>query len=103
MQFPVGQCDCSCGNVLNELAVNPLEKIQHDMKIVELVRGARRPLQTSFKRSYSVSLPVELADLLSELRSKHNINVSAELLEPIKARAIRIALGLNKKMEKTKE
>lgn len=83
--------------------MNPLEKIQHDMKIVELVKGAKRPLVTSFKRSYSVSLPVELADLLSSLRSEYNINVSAELLEPIKARAIKIALALNKKREENQQ
>lgn len=83
--------------------MNPLEKIQRDLKIVELVKGAKLPLQTSFKRSYSVSLPVELADLLSTLRSEYNINVSAELLEPIKARAIKLALALNKKMAESRK
>jgi hypothetical protein len=81
--------------------VNPLEKIHHDMKIVELVKGAKRPLRTTFKRAYSVSLPVELADLLSALRSEYNINVSAELLEPIKAKAVKLALALNKKTAET--
>lgn len=84
--------------------ITPIETFRNATKgcrIIELVKDARRPLVTSFKRSYSVSLPVELADLLSELRSKHNINVSAELLEPIKARAIKIALSLNKKLAET--
>lgn len=80
-----------------------LEKIQHDMKIVRLVKEAKRPLQTSFKESYCVSLPTELVTLLRSLRSEYNINVSAELLEPIKARAIRIAVSLNKKLAENPE
>lgn len=71
--------------------------------VVQLVKEIRRPLQTSFKESYSVSLPTELAQLLRTLRSEYNLNVSAELLEPIKAKAIKLAIGLNKKMAETQQ
>lgn len=83
--------------------MDPLEKIQRDMKIVELVRGAKRPLPTTFRKSYSVSLPVELCELLSRLRSEYNVNVSAGLEEPIKRWAVKTACGLNKKSPQTQQ
>lgn len=83
--------------------LNPVEKINRDMKIVSLLKEVRRPLPTTFRKSYGVSLPVELCELLSRLRSEYNVNVSAGLEEPIKRWAVKLAHGLNKNCQKAQQ
>lgn len=75
----------------------PLEKIQQDMKIVRLVKESRRPLPTTFRKSHSFTMPVELCELLSLLRTEYNINVSAEMEPVIKKKALKIVRSLHQK------
>jgi hypothetical protein len=82
--------------------MNPVEKIQRDMKIVELVKGAKRPLPTSFRKSHSFTMPVELCELLSRLRTEYNINVSAEMEPVIKKKAMKIVRSLHQNSKETK-
>lgn len=75
-----------------------LDNLQRKMKIVSILAETKKPLPTTFRVAYSVSLPVELADLLGTLKRDHKINVSRELEGPIKARALAIARQINKQL-----
>lgn len=54
-------------------------------------------LPTSFRKSFSLSLQVELCDLLTRLHGEHGVNLSAELEPLIKRKAARIARKINEK------
>lgn len=77
--------------------MNPLEKIQRDMKIVELVKGTKQPLYSTFRKSHSFTMPIELCELLSLMRSEYNVNVSAEMEPVIKRKALQIVRRLRQK------
>lgn len=83
--------------------VNPVDKIQHDKKIVELVRGTKRPLPTTFRKSHSFTMPIELCELLSLLRSEYNVNVSAEMEPVIKKKALKIVRSLHQNLKKPEQ
>lgn len=54
-------------------------------------------LPTSFRGTYTVSLPVELIDLLKQLNKR--VNLSRELEIPIRKAAVKIARKLNENRE----
>jgi hypothetical protein len=63
----------------------------------------KKPLPTTFRTTYSVSMAVELAELVRAMHNEHSLNVPRELEPLIKRWALKRARQINAKLGQKKQ